>query len=173
MYERVLVPTDGSDVAQNAVSHALDIAEQYGAEIHTLYVVDTDSMSLSMGAEQVDRLQQGQYEEMDAVRDRAEKATGYVADRAREQGLEAIEHVSGGRPHSMIADYAASNDIDLVVMGSHGRGGIKRTLLGSVAERTLRTTTVPVLVVDIRETETDADPDSESETEPQTETGAE
>ncbi|PSP72988.1 universal stress protein [Halobacteriales archaeon QS_3_64_16] len=153
MYERILVPTDGSDVAQNAVSHALDIAEQFDAEVHALYVVDTDSMSLSMGAEQVDRLQQGQYEEMDAVRERAERATGYVADHARDQGVAVVEHVSGGRPHSMIADYAAGNDIDLVVMGSHGRGGIKRTLLGSVAERTLRTTTAPVLIVDIRGTD--------------------
>jgi nucleotide-binding universal stress UspA family protein len=170
MYERILVPTDGSDVAQNAVSHALDIAERFDAEIHALYVVDTDSMSLSMGAEQVDRLQQGQYEEMDLVRERAEKATGYVADRARDRGLEVVEHVSGGRPHSMIADYAANNDVDLVVMGSHGRGGIKRTLLGSVAERTLRTTTVPVMVVDIRETE-DA-PDSDPESEPRSDSEA-
>ena len=151
MYERILVPTDGSSVAENAVEHALDIAEQFGADVHALYVIDTDSMSLSLGTEQVDRIQQGKYREMDEVRERAERATGYVAERARERGLEAVEHVSAGRPHSLIADYTADNDIDLVVMGSHGRGGVKRMLLGSVAERTLRTTTVPVLVVDVRE----------------------
>jgi len=151
MYDKILVPTDGSDVAEKAVSHAIELATHHDAAVHTLYVVDTDSMSLSLGAEQVDRIQQGRYHEMDEVRERAERATGYVADRAREQGLEAVEHVSAGRPHKLIASYATNNDIDLVVMGSHGRGGVTRMLLGSVAERTLRTTTRPVLVVDARE----------------------
>jgi nucleotide-binding universal stress UspA family protein len=149
MYERILVPTDGSDTAETAVEHALDLAEQYGAEVHALYVVDTDSMSLSLGAEQVDRIEQGQYGEMDDVRDRAEDATGYVADRARERGLECVENVSAGKPHVLISDYVEDNGIDLVVMGSHGRSGIRRALLGSVTERTLRSTHVPVLVVDI------------------------
>ena len=171
MYERILVPTDGSDVAENAVTHALDLAEQYGAEVHALYVIDTDSMSLSLGAEQVDRIQQGQYREMDEVRERAERATGYVADRAGERGLDAVEHVSAGRPHSLIADYAADNDIDLVVMGSHGRGGVTRMLLGSVAERTLRSTTRPVLVIDARDDDSEIESEGEGETRPGTESG--
>jgi nucleotide-binding universal stress UspA family protein len=151
MYEKILVPTDGSETAENAVEHALDLAENYGAEVHALYVVDVDSMSLSLGAEQVDRLQQGQFDEMGEVKDKAEEATGYVADRARERGLDTVEHIAGGQPHSIVAEYAEDHDIDLVVMGSHGRSGVKRALLGSVTERTLRSTHVPVLVVDIRE----------------------
>ena len=98
MYERILVPTDGSDTAEAAVDHAVDLAEQYGAEVHALYIVDTDSMSLTLGAEQLDRIEQGQYDEMDDVRERAERATGYVADRAAERGLETVEHVSAGNP---------------------------------------------------------------------------
>lgn len=151
MYERILVPTDGSDTAEQAVDHALDLAERYGAELHALYVVDTDSMSLSLGTEQVDRLRQGRYDEMEEVKDRADRATGAVADRGRERGLAVVEHVSAGRPHALIADYAEDNDVDLVVMGSHGRSGVRRALLGSVTERVLRTTHVPVLVVDARE----------------------
>lgn len=153
MYEKILVPTDGSDTAENAVEHALDIAEKYGAEVHALYVVDVDSMSLSLGAEQVDRLQQGQFDEMEEVKSKAEEATGYVADAARVHGLEAVEHIAGGQPHRVVAEYAEDHDIDLVVMGSHGRSGVKRALLGSVTERTLRSTDVPVLVVDVREEE--------------------
>ena len=149
MYDQILVPTDGSDTAEAAVEHALDLADQYGAKVHALYVVDTDSMSLSLGAEQLDRIEQGQFSEMEEVRERAERATGYVADRARERGLEVVEHISAGKPHSLIADYIEDNGIDLVVMGSHGRSGIRRALLGSVTERTLRSTHVPVLVVDI------------------------
>lgn len=151
MYEHILVPTDGSETSEKAVEHALDIAEQYGATVHALYVIDTNAMSLSLGAEQLDRIEQGQYGEMDEVRERAERATGYITDRARERGLETVEHVSAGQPHSLIASYAEDHDIDLVVMGSHGRSGVKRALLGSVAERTLRTVTVPVMVVDNRE----------------------
>ncbi|WP_339104462.1 universal stress protein [Haloterrigena salinisoli] len=151
MYDRILVPTDGSETAKAAVDHAVDLAEQYGADVHTLYVVDTDSMSLTLGGEQLDRIEQGQYDEMEDVRERADRATGYVADRAAERGLETVEHVSAGRPHSLIADYVDDNDIDLVVMGSHGRSGIRRALLGSVTERTLRSTHVPVLVVDLEE----------------------
>ena len=150
MYEKILVPTDGSTVAENAVEHALDIAEQYGAEVHALYVVDVDSMSLALGAEQLDRIETGRFDEMDEVKSKADEATGYVADRAGERGLGAVEHVSSGRPYEKVASYAEGNDIDLVVMGSHGRSGIKRALLGSVTERTLRETHVPVLVVDVR-----------------------
>ncbi|MDS0474113.1 universal stress protein [Natrinema sp. 1APR25-10V2] len=153
MYEKILVPTDGSETAEAAVDHALDLAEKYEAGLHALYIVDTDSMSLSLGAEQLDRIEQGQYGEMEEVRERAERATGHVADRARERGLETVEHVSAGKPHSLIADYIEDNGIDLVVMGSHGRSGIRRALLGSVTERTLRSTHVPVLVVDVDENE--------------------
>ena len=148
MYEKILVPTDGSTVAENAVEHALDIAERYGAEVHALYVVDVDSMSLALGAEQLDRIEQGQFGEMEEVKSKADEATGYVADRAAERGLDVVEHVSSGRPHEKVADYAADSDVDLVVMGSHGRSGVTRALLGSVTERTLRATDAPVLVVD-------------------------
>ncbi|WP_440769714.1 universal stress protein [Natronorubrum sp. DTA28] len=150
MYDTILVPTDGSDVATNAVHHAIDLAEKYDAAVHALYVVDTSAMDISLGTEQVDRIRQGRYDEMPEVQERANKATGSVASQARERGLEVTESVVAGQPHARIADYADNHDVDLIVMGSAGRGGVKRVLLGSVAERTLRTTDIPVLVVDIR-----------------------
>lgn len=148
MYERILVPTDGSDVAEAAVDQAIDIAEKYGAEVHALYVADTDSIAYSLGTEQVDRIRQGNFNEMTELRQEAEAATGYVTERAAEHGLDVVEFHEGGRPHKMINKYAEDNDIDLIVMGSHGRAGVRRALLGSVTERTLRSTHVPVLVVD-------------------------
>ncbi|QLD89561.1 universal stress protein [Natronomonas salina] len=151
MYERILIPTDGSDVAETAIDQALDLAERYGAEVHALFVVDTDSLSLTLGGEQLDRIEQGRFDEMEEVKAKAEEATGYVAERASERGLDVVEHVSAGRPHEMVAQYAEGHGIDLVVMGSHGRSGVRRALLGSVTERVLRGTDVPVLVVDARE----------------------
>ena len=152
MYQKILVPTDGSDAAEAAVDQALDLAEKYGAEIHALYVVDIDSISLSLGAEQLDRIEQGNYGEMDEVRERADSAIDHVVRRARDRGLQPVDHVSAGAPHDMIADYVEDHDIDLVVMGSHGRSGVKRALMGSVTERTLRSTHAPVLVVDVQGT---------------------
>ncbi|GAB3410504.1 universal stress protein [Haloparvum alkalitolerans] len=151
MYERILIPTDGSEVAEAAVDHALDLAERYDAEVHALYVVDIDSINLGLGTEQVDRLKQGRFDEMEEVKQRSDEATGAVADRAAERGIDVVEHVSAGRPHKLIGDYAENHDIDMIVMGSHGRAGVKRALLGSVTERTLRSTHVPVLVVDYEE----------------------
>ncbi|MFB6236688.1 MAG: universal stress protein [Halopenitus sp.] len=150
MYERILIPTDGSDVAESAVDQALGLAEAFGAEVHALYVVDIDSVNLGLGTEQVDRLRQGRFDEMEEVKARAEEATRSVADRAAERGIAVEEHVAGGRPHAVIADHAEEIGADLIVMGSHGRGGVSRAILGSVTERVLRSTEVPVQVVSHR-----------------------
>lgn len=149
MYERILVPTDGSDVAETAIGQALELAEEYGAEVHALYVVDTTSLSLTLGAEQLDRIEQGRFAELEEVKANAEEATGFVAEQATEHGLEVVEHVAAGRPNEKIAEYAETEGIDLVVMGSHGHSGVKRALLGSVTERVLRRTDLPTLVVDV------------------------
>jgi len=151
MYDTILVPTDGSDVAKNAVDHAIDLATKYEADIHALYVIDTSAMDITLGAEQVDRIRQGHYSQMPELQKRADDATGYVTDRARKHGIDVTEAVVAGQPHRQISAYADDHGVDLIVMGSAGRGGIRRTLLGSVAERTLRSTDLPVLVVDVRE----------------------
>ncbi|MFW5977840.1 MAG: universal stress protein [Halohasta sp.] len=148
MYDRILVPTDGSTVAQAAVDHAVDLAEKYDAELHALFVADADAIAYGLGSSGVERIQQGNFQGMPDLREDAEEATGYVTDQADARGLTAVEHHAGGRPHQVIADYADDHDIDLIVMGSHGRSGMRRALLGSVTERTLRSTHVPVLVID-------------------------
>ncbi|WP_129114938.1 universal stress protein [Halegenticoccus tardaugens] len=151
MYERILVPTDGSAVAELAVDHAVDLAERYGAELHALYVVDIEAVNLSLGTEQVERIRQGKFGEMEELEAKADEATGAVAAAARERGIEAREEIRVGRPHRVISRYADDEDVDLVVMGSHGRSGVSRALLGSVTERVLRSTHRPVLVVDERD----------------------
>ncbi|MEE6209647.1 universal stress protein [Salarchaeum sp. III] len=148
MYDRILVPTDGSDVSEVAIEHAVDLAEKYDAEIHALYVVDVDAVSFGLGAEQVDRIRQGHLGEMEEVEEKANDATRAVADAATERGIDVVESVRVGQPHAVVADYAEDEDIDLVVIGSHGRSGVRRALLGSVTERVLRSTRKPVLVVD-------------------------
>ena len=157
MYERILVPTDGSDVAEAAVDHALDLAERYDAEVHALYVVDIDSVNISLGTEQVDRIKQGRFDEMPEVKQDAEEATEYVANAAEQAGLDYAEHIRVGEPARAIRKFVEENGIDLVVMGSHGRSGLSRVILGSVAEKVLRRTHLPVLIVDSHELHDDED----------------
>ncbi|SEP05898.1 Nucleotide-binding universal stress protein, UspA family [Halogranum amylolyticum] len=150
MYEHILIPTDGSDTANVAVEHAVDLAAKYGAQLHALYVVDIDAVSFGLGTEQVDRITQGNFGEMTELQEKAERATGTVVSTAAEHDVDVHEEVRVGTPHKVIADYAEDNEVDVIVMGSHGRSGVRRALLGSVTERVLRSTHIPVFVVDER-----------------------
>jgi|AntDeeMetagen134_2_1112570.scaffolds.fasta_scaffold04781_4 nucleotide-binding universal stress UspA family protein len=148
MYEHILIPTDGSDTTEHAVDEALEVADRFDATVSTLYVVDTDAIGIGLGAEQVDRIRQGRFGEMDDLEARVDDATAFVAERARERGLDVEEHARAGRPASVIADFADDADVDLIAMGSHGRSGLSRVVLGSVTEHVLRETHKSVLVVD-------------------------
>ncbi|SDY46639.1 universal stress protein [Halobellus clavatus] len=140
MYERILIPTDGSECADSAVDHAIDIATQYDAELHVLSVVDTRDMSHSAPAISPQQVEQ-------TLRERAESVVESVAERAADAGVEAVTAVEPGVPDDVVVEYAADHDCDLVVMGTHGRTGLQRYLLGSVTERTVRRSSVPVLTV--------------------------
>jgi nucleotide-binding universal stress UspA family protein len=151
MYDNILVPTDGSVTSEIAVDNAVDIAEKYGATIHALYVIDVDATSYGLGTEQVDRIRQGNLDDMPEVKEDAEEATHYVADAAEAAGVDYEEHIRVGEPARAIRNFVEDEDIDLIVMGSHGRSGLSRVILGSVAEKVLRRTHLPVLVVDSHE----------------------
>lgn len=148
MYDRILVPTDGSETAEAAVEHAVQLAGAYDAEIHALYVANTEAMSITLGPEQVDRILTGQFAEMDELKAKADRALGTVATAAEQAGVPVTTEIRGGQPHRKIADYVEEGDVDVVVMGSRGRSGVTRRIMGSVAERVLRSTTVPVFVID-------------------------
>ncbi|WP_225336551.1 universal stress protein [Halomicrobium urmianum] len=138
MYDAVLVPTDGSDPATAAVDRAIAIAERFDASLHVIHV-----------AELVDVPADVETEARDALADRAESILTPIAERATAAGLAvSTEVVETADPvHSTVLDYADDHDVDLIVMGTHGRSGLDRIILGSVAERTLRTARTPVLVV--------------------------
>ena len=138
MYSEILVPTDGSPASDAAIEHAIDLAEQYGARLHALYVVDGAAYSsLEAGAEVV----------VEALESEGEEATRRVADAAADAGVECVTSVTSGTAYRSIHDYVDEHGIDVVVMGTHGRKGIDRYLLGSVTERVVRTSDVPVLTV--------------------------
>lgn len=138
MYERILVPTDGSAASEGAVGHAIDIAKQYDATIHALYVVDSGSYaSLEAGSNIV----------LESLEEEGRTAVEHVVDAAEAAGVEVVTSVETGSAHRTIIDYAETERCDLIVMGTHGRSGIDRYLLGSVTEKVVRSSDVPVLTV--------------------------
>jgi nucleotide-binding universal stress UspA family protein len=140
MYDRILVPTDGSDPALTATDHALTIAERFDATVHALYVVDIDGIAHEAPGLGLDALR-------DALRSEGEGATAAVAERAEERGIAVRQSVVEGVAEDAVVDYADDEGIDLIVMGTHGRRGLDRYLVGSVTERVVRRTDVPTLVV--------------------------
>lgn len=147
MYDDILVPTDGSDGATAAIDHAIAIARRYGSTIHALYVVDTRMSPITSGMDP------------DEVRSLLDPdPTEAVVDRAAAADILVVDRVQIGVPHATILAYIDEHDIELVVMGTHGRSGIDRALLGSVAERVVRTADVPVLTVPMADADAGSEP---------------
>jgi nucleotide-binding universal stress UspA family protein len=137
-YDDVLVPTDGSDGATAAIDPAVDVASTYDARLHALSVVDTMAMGVDVRSGIL----------LDELEESARSALATVEGRASEASVSAVETaVERGSAYREIRSYVEANDVDLVVMGTHGRSGIERYLLGSVAEKTLRTSSAPVMTV--------------------------
>lgn len=147
MYDAILVPTDGSDGATAAAEHAIDLAATHDATVHALYAADMP-YSYDFDAERL----------LEILEHEGESVVEDVAERCREVNVESATAVRRGDPSRVILDYADENDVDLVVMGTHGRRGIVRFLLGSVAERVLRLSETPVLAVRRQTSGDDPDP---------------
>ncbi|WP_224333722.1 universal stress protein [Haloprofundus halobius] len=138
MYDTILVATDGSDPSEAAVDRALDLAKQYGATLHVLSVVDTRVYTdVDVRTEPV----------FDALDERAREIVAPVAETASAADVPVVTDVVHGSPASGIVDYATEHDVDVIVVGTHGRRGVRRMLLGSVAERVVRNSPIPVLTV--------------------------
>jgi nucleotide-binding universal stress UspA family protein len=140
MYDTILIPTDGSDVATTAARYGVALAERFGASVHVLSVVDPDRF-LTDAVGDVDDLVRRQEEKLHA------RARNTVDRIAAESPVSVETHVVEGRPKTVLAEAIDDYDADLVTMGTHGRSGVDRYLFGSLAERTLRTAHVPVLTV--------------------------
>ncbi|EMA67800.1 UspA domain protein [Halorubrum aidingense JCM 13560] len=141
MFDTIVIATDGSDSVRRAVDFAIDIAARFEAEVHAVYVVDSGEVE-STPDEVRDDLR-------DALDDRGREALDQVSDAAtdRDPSLDVTVEAREGRPAAEIAEYARDVDADIVAMGTRGRHGENRFLIGSVAERVVRTCPVPVLTV--------------------------
>ncbi|MFC5367568.1 universal stress protein [Salinirubrum litoreum] len=146
----VLLPTDGSEGAEAAVAHAVSLAQTYGATIHVLAVADTKSYGTftTGGAGTVISALEGRCREHVAAT--RELIADLTSDDPDSPAVETA--VVRGFPAEEILRYAEEHDADLLVMGTHGRTGVGRVLLGSVTERVVRRARIPVVTV--RQSET-------------------
>ncbi|MDQ2054502.1 MULTISPECIES: universal stress protein [unclassified Halobellus] len=140
MYDDILIPTDGSTGAENAIARALDLARTSEATVHILHAVDTGAEPAGLEAAAREKLR-------GRVEKRGRDAAVRIQERADDLGLETVRVVETGRPHRVIRHYVDENGIDLVVMGTHGRAGAERSRLGSTTERVVTAASVPVMAV--------------------------
>lgn len=140
-YTDLLLPTRGGDGSELAVDHAVNLAARFDATLHVLYVVDVRSQAAKHDTYELDQL-------ADTLR---AQVTDYAVERASATGVDVKAVIQQGTPHSALQRYASGHGIDLIVMGTHGRGRVERFLLGSITERTIRTADVPVVTVRLEE----------------------
>lgn len=138
----VLIPYDGSEQAEHALDHA--IRRFSDSEIVLLTVINPAESVYATGEGAVSPFPENWYE---SAQEQAEMMVSSALDRGEEAGLDVTSAIEVGRPGRAIVDYADEHDIDHIVMGSHGRSGVSRILLGSVAETVIRRSPVPVTVI--------------------------
>ncbi|SDJ43595.1 universal stress protein [Natronorubrum texcoconense] len=145
MYDQILVPTDGSKPAAAAVEEGIELARQNDAAIHALYVVEPIPLGQFSAGSGPASSEWGDV--VEEQRTEGDAATTDVADRASEYDLVVVQAIEHGKPHVQILEYVDEHDIDAIVMGTHGRAGVDRLVLGSVTEKVVRKSEVPVLTV--------------------------
>ena len=140
--ETVLIPTDGSDGALAGARWAVALAERLEASLHVLSVVDTGDSAVIESIREPSHV-------LDALETEAHDAIAAVETVLKEStaNLPVTTAVRRGSPHETISSYATQQAVDVIVMGTTGRSGLDRLLLGSTTERVLRTTARPLLAV--------------------------
>lgn len=138
MYSHILLATDGSEPAQRAGQHAVDLAQQYAAELHIVYVIETRT--------EYDNLIVDPEIARQNFRKEGEAALAAVESNAGSE-ISVVTTIREGVPHEELLTYVEEEEIDLVVMGAKGRSAFKTVILGGTTEAILSADTVPVLVV--------------------------
>ncbi|MGK0619339.1 universal stress protein [Meiothermus cerbereus] len=141
MYKKILMPTDGSSCSQTAIREGLGVARSMGAQVTFLYVVENISSSLWISPESVPY----GLELIEDLKRVGNEALSKARELAQAAGIEVETKLVEARPVEAIL--AEAKDHDLIVMGTHGRSGLDRFMLGSVTEAVLHRSDKPVLVL--------------------------
>jgi nucleotide-binding universal stress UspA family protein len=140
MYQHILIPTDGSELAERGLAHGLALAKSLGAKVSVIFVMEAFSQMSGRLRETVATYVELRNEEASTALQRA-------ANAAREAGISCKTiQVENAQPHQAIIEAAKDRGCDLIVMSSHGRSGLSMLLVGSVTNKVLTHAKTPVLV---------------------------
>jgi nucleotide-binding universal stress UspA family protein len=139
MYDRILVPLDGSDASTAVLRHAVSIATDTDATVHILTVVEPERSPLAFGVEEVGQLSTAVEDLLASVQ------TGFETGDVPFD----IEVRRGESPHEVILDYADEIEVDMIVLGRRGASSLPDRIFGSTVDRIARLSTVPVFLVPI------------------------
>lgn len=142
IFRKIMIATDGSEPAKKAANAAISIANLSNAKLYAVHVISMGFYSMTLPTDE-------QWEKafQERIATEGKEATAYVENAAKAVNLEVESVILRGSPAEGILGFAERNDIDLIVMGTLGRTGIKRFLLGSVAEKVVRHSSKTVLIV--------------------------
>lgn len=138
--QHILVPTDFSEYANDALDYAIELAKTLQARLTLLHIIQLTPMTMG------DMYGSSLEAYLEAMENEAQKHMEALLNRVHQEGLEGETAIVQGVPFQLIVDMAGSQDVDLIVMGTHGRTGLTHVLMGSVAERVVRLSPCPVLV---------------------------
>ena len=140
MYRHILIPTDGSQLAERGIAHGLALAKSVGARVSVIFVVEPLS-------EMSGRFLEALATYIELRKEQAASELDRVTNAAREAGISCEKiQVESGQPHQAIISAADEKGCDLIVMSSHGRSGLSKFLIGSVTSKVLAHAKTPVLV---------------------------
>lgn len=147
--DRILVPMDFSENSKAALQYARGLAEQFGAEVHLLHVISNDT-TMAIGSDGFFSVSDSVMQEIrDAVTRQLQESAATIQNSVKQ----VVQETREGAPFAEIVQYAKSNDIDMIVLGTHGRTGISHLLIGSVAEKVVRKARCPVLTIPLTDHE--------------------
>ncbi|MDR3221394.1 MAG: universal stress protein [Candidatus Accumulibacter sp.] len=145
MFKHILVPTDGSELSQDAVRHAVSFAKEAGAAITAFYAKPEYPVTYYGEGVLIDTTSPEKFAEL--AETQAQEILDYVASTCQEAGVPCTKATATSDvPYEVIIETAADNDCDLIFMASHGRRGFTSLLLGSETQKVLAHSTIPVLV---------------------------
>lgn len=148
MYNKILVPLDGSKLAECVLPHVDDLIRSNPAmEVILLRICEPPVIPADYPANMPHGWDEHVKEETDFARQQCSLYLGDMETQLKKRGLKIKTESRLGNPAEQIVDCAKENDVDLIVMASHGRSGISRWAYGSVSEKVLHSTCVPVLMV--------------------------
>ena len=137
----ILVPTDFSEPARTALDYAVDLAEKLGAKVHVVHAFELPLVGFPDGTMTITA------EMATRITVAAQKALDDIVARFKGRPVDLQTSLVQGDPREAVLTFANDAGVDLIIMGTHGRRGIARALIGSVAESIVRTSSIPVLTL--------------------------